>query len=452
AHRLRERGVGAESLVGLCLERTPELLVGVLAILKAGGAYVPLDPSYPQDRRFYMVADAGVNLVLTQESLCSIWPPSADLHLLCLDQENYAGLPLTNPAQKTDPANAAYLIYTSGSTGRPNGVLVPQRALVNHCTAIAQTYGLQASDRVLQFASLNFDVAAEEIFPAWLVGAAVVMRSDRTSMAHDDFFQQAEQEQLSVINLPTPYWQELVGQLARAGTQVLPPSSLRILVIGSDKASPEYVALWQQLMGQRIRLYNAYGPTEATITAAVYALDHTYHQEQMHSVPIGRPIANVQFHILDGHLLPVPQGIPGELYIGGEGLARGYVRNAALTAERFIPHPFNNLPGQRLYKTGDIARYLPDGNLEYMGRVDYQVKIRGFRVEPGEIEKTLMQHPDIEECLVQVYEEAPDDRRLAAYLVSHREPLLTNGEIRGFLKERLPSYMLPSTFILLETL
>jgi amino acid adenylation domain-containing protein len=415
AHTLRAMGVGPEALVGVHLDRSLEMAVGLLGVLKAGGAYVPLDPTYPADRLRYMLADAGVTILLTQQSLAA-GPGDRVARVLCLDAdwEMIARESEADPIRTATADNLAYVIYTSGSTGKPKGVMIPHRALVNHSTAIAEQYGLHAGDRVLQFASISFDVAAEELYPSWLCGAAVVLRPGIASTSIAELMRWVEEERLTVLNLPTPFWHEWVAELVQSGDPL--PPQLRLVVVGSDAALPKRLARWRQIAGDSIRWINAYGPTEATITATTYESRAGEEPAASSWVPIGRPIRNTQIFVLDSDLEPVPCGEAGELYIGGEGLARGYLNRPELTAEKFLPHPFSDVPGARLYRTGDRVRYLPDGNLEFLGRVDEQVKIRGFRVELGEIESALARHPGVQECAVAAVEDA-GGARLVAYVV-----------------------------------
>ncbi|MDM9583640.1 amino acid adenylation domain-containing protein [Nostoc sp. GT001] len=457
AHYLQSLGVKPEVLVGICVERSLEMAIGILGILKAGGAYVPLDPAYPQERLALILDDVKPLVLLTQKHLVAELPTSA-AKVVCLDEwDLYAQESQKNPSSSVTAENLAYVIYTSGSTGTPKGVLITHQALVNHSIAAAKAYELQPEDRILQFASVSFDVAAEELFPSWLSGSTVVIRPNRVLLfAH--FGQFLIQEKLTVINLPTAYWHEWVSDLTQT-TEPLPPT-LRLIIVGTEQALPEKLALWQKLVGDRsqshcIRWLNAYGPTEATIGVTIYEPVEpvTYPEKQpVYSVPVGRPIANTQVYLLDKHLHPTPLGVPGELYIGGIGIARGYLNHPELTTEKFIPNPFAEKSGMRLYRTGDLARYLPNGNIELLGRIDQQVKIRGFRIELGEISATLQQHNKVREAVVIAREDEHGDKYLVAYVSPQPEQTIINTELRGFLQEKLPQYMLPSSFIILSTL
>jgi amino acid adenylation domain-containing protein len=451
ARSLQARGVGPDSLVGIYLERSLEMAVAVLGVLKAGGTYLPLDPGYPEDRLAYMIEDSQTSLLLTEEQLAG-WLNGRNLQHISLDSQwaEIAAADASDLPHRATPDSLAYVIYTSGSTGQPKGVLVPHRGLLNYSTAVAEKYSLMPADRVLQFASLSFDVAAEEMFPTWISGAALVLRSDEILLSFADFLKFIAQEQLTVLNLPAPYWQEWTAELVRSQT-VLPPS-LRLVVTGSDKVASDAWQQWQTAVGQGIRLINVYGPTEATIGSSLY--EKTDQPLAGSSVPIGRPLANTQIYLLDAHRQPVPIGVPGELHIGGAGVARGYLNRPALTAEKFIPNPFTEAgaPGlsATLYKTGDLARYLADGNIEFLGRIDQQVKIRGFRIELGEIEEGLRQHTAVQESIVLAREDDGQEKRLVAYVVA--QETVSASDLYAWLKERLPYYMLPSTFVFLDSL
>ncbi len=470
AHHLSKLGVGPETLVGICVERSLDMVVGLLGILKAGGAYVPLDPAYPPERLAFMLQDSahtefGMPVLLMHSrlraTLSSSLPASA-LQVVCLDTEGEA------IAQESDanldsgvtPHNLAYVIYTSGSTGQPKGVAVEHRSLVNHNVAVAHAFGLRSTDRVLQFATINFDAAAEEMFPAWLSGATVVLRPEGALVTGAEFSRLIEAEQLTVLDLPTAYWHEWVYELSLQQMSV--PKSVRLLVLGGEKAEAARMELWRQVGGADIRWLNTYGPTEGTIIVTLYDPEREGGWSGGRELPIGRPIVNAQVYLLDQHLQPVPVGVPGEVCIGGMGVARGYLNRPELTAEKFIPDPFRrDMPSACLYKTGDLARYLPDGNVEFLGRSDHQVKVRGFRVELGEIEAVLGRHPAVRQAVVLcVARDEASGKQLVAYVVpgdvtgvQSRSGLPSLvGDLREFLKNKLPEYMLPSAFMLIESL
>jgi amino acid adenylation domain-containing protein len=384
----------------------------------------------------------------------------ADWHLVEAESE-------ANPQVEVSVDNVAYLIYTSGSTGRPKAVMTSHRAIVNFCYAAARLYGLSSSDRVLQFASLSFDASAEEIYPALASGATVVLRTQAMLASAAQFFAQCEEWGVTVLDLPTAYWHHLIPQLApedertvqqsnehtaqQAQEQVRVPECVRLLIIGGEKAQPEQVSRWLKVVGERVRLMNTYGPTEATVVATACQLSGRAGTGA--EAPIGRPLDNVRLYVLDGKGEVAPLGVAGELYIGGDGLARGYLGRAELTAERFVPDALSGEAGARLYRTGDVVRYLRDGEVAYVGRVDEQVKVRGYRMELGEVEAALGAHEMVREALVVVREDVPGNQQLVAYVVlSGEEQRTMAGELRAFLKERLPDYMIPSLFVRLSEL
>jgi amino acid adenylation domain-containing protein len=452
AHYLKALGVGPEVPVAICLERSLETVIGLLGILKAGGAYLPLDPAYPKERLSLMLKDAQVPVLLTQKRLLVGLPECAP-RIICLDSDSEAMASESgeNPSNATTPENLAYIIYTSGSTGSPKGVLVSHRSIADHCRSAQRYYELDASDGVLQFASLSFDVSLEEILPTLIVGAKlVVMGADM--WPPEEFPRKISEFGLTVLNLPSAYWQELARQWADV-PELLSNIQPRLFIVGGDIMSPDALNLWQRTPVHSVRLLNAYGPTETTITATAFEYSpRLCENKTFQRVPIGRPLANREIYILDDYGNPVPVGVPGELHIGGVSLARGYLNRPELTAEKFVPNPFSEAPGARLYKTGDLARYLPDGNIEFLGRADHQVKIRGFRIELEEIEAALDQHPSVREAVVLARDDTPGEKRLVAYVVADREPYPTTTDLRSFLKEKLPEHMVPALFVLLDDL
>lgn len=454
ANFLRARGVRAESLVGICVERSLEMLVAVLGVLKAGGAYVPLDPNYPRTRLNLMLTDARVSLVLTQEKVTEVLSDFSG-SVLCLDAEwqQIAAESTNNPAPVTTAENLAYVIYTSGSTGTPKGAMIAHQSLVNFAVNAKTDYELGAGDKVLQFASLNFDTSAEEIFPCLLSGATLVLRTEEMLNSVAEFLRTCDDWDITILDLPTAYWHEIVAEFERVRLPL--PAALRVVIIGGERALPERLSVWQQQTGSNVRLVNTYGPTEATIVATKW--DASTAEPEGQKLPIGRPLANTTAYVLDRHLNLAPIGAPGELHLGGDGLARGYLNRPELTAEKFICNPFSNDPGARLYKTGDLARYLEDGNIEYLGRTDDQVKLRGFRIELGEIEAALRQHEAVRDAVVVVREDAPGNKRLFAYVVTQTEPSRKGrgaeaAQLRAFLQDKLPDYMIPSLVLELTEL
>jgi amino acid adenylation domain-containing protein len=450
AHHLKALGVGPEVLVGVCVERSLGLVVGLLGVLKAGGAYVPLDPSYPQERLAFMVEDARPKVLLTQQHLLGTLPKHSTVLCLDTDWQLIARESQEDLINLTSPLNLAYVIYTSGSTGRPKGVAIMHGNVTNHNTTQAKNFSLCSEDRALQFASISFDAAVEEIFPTWLRGATLIIRSAGPLATGKEFLQFIQEHQITVLNLPTAYWHEWVHESSLSNVSL--PPCLRLVVVGGEKALAENFAKWRRLLNHDVAWINTYGPTEATVVTLLYQRDASVEANDQLDIPLGRPLANTQVYVLDSYLKPVPVGVPGELYIGGAGLAQGYFNRPELTAERFTPHPFSEVPGARLYQTGDVVRYLPDGNIEFLGRVDHQVKVRGFRIELGEIEAVLGGHPGVREVVVLAREDSPGEKRLVAYVVAQEGPAPSVSELRGFLKERLPEYMVPSAFVGLPAL
>ncbi|MES1243385.1 MAG: amino acid adenylation domain-containing protein, partial [Acidobacteriota bacterium] len=435
---LRVRGVGPEVPVAICTERSPESIVGLLGILAAGGAYVPLDPGNPAERQALVLADVRPPVLLTQRRLAAALQPHG-VPLLCLDDE----LPVAVPDEAAAfPENLAYVIYTSGSTGRPKGVGVDHRAAVGHFATLRRVLGLEPLDRVLQFSSLAFDVSVQEILPTLLCGAALVLR-DETVATVPEMVEWVDRHEISVLSLPTAYW----NLLAQAGAQVeaVPaPKHLRVAVVAGEAMLPEPLRVWRKSPWGGVRLINGYGPTEATVLSTVEEPG-----DGLAAVPIGRPLADRVNYVLDPALGPLPAGVPGELYLGGMGLARGYLGRPVETAERFVPDALSGVPGARLYATGDLARTLADGRIEFLGRIDQQLKIRGFRVEPGEVEAALLELPGVRECAV-VARDLTGGLRLVAYLVL--DPEATVDSVREPLRKRLPDYMVPSHFEVLDAL
>ena len=450
ARYLRNMHVGADIPVGICVDRSIEMMVGILGILKAGGAYLPLDPAYPTERIRFMLEDTKAPVLLTSQRL-AVRSPMSFTNVVCLDTdwaEIAAESAMNLPVEETSD-KLAYVNYTSGTTGTPKGVLITHRALVNASLAAVFHYDLKESDRVLQFASPSFDVAAEETFPTWLGGGVLVMKPNRM-LSIAEFVAFLDREMVSVVNIPTPYWHQWVTELEYFAMAI--PRALRLVVVGSDRLSPEKVRVWHKVVGDAVRLINAYGCTEATITTTIFAAMPHGADQALTPVPIGRPISNTKVYILDSALNPVPIGIPGELHIGGEGVARGYLNNPALTADKFIHDPFAGAEHGRLYKTGDLARYLSDGNIELLGRMDTQVKVRGFRIEVEEIEAVLAQHSLVRESVVRAWQDKTNETRLVAYVVLTQPEVSSTDGLRAFLREKLPDYMVPSVITLLTSL
>ena len=458
ADHLRQHHMGTETLVGVHFKRSLDMIMALLGILKTGASYLPLDPNGPQERLAWILKHSQVRTVLSEQNLWNQHYASEGQNgaapfsgwvmiVLPHEREFRTRSELGRNSSTVHSQSIAYTMYTSGSTGTPKGVMVPHHALVNHAYAVSSHYQIGPRDRVLQFASLTFDVAAEELFSALAFGATVVLRSDHALTSVNDFLHFVARHEVSLLNLPASYWHEWMATAAQ-NSQPIPPAVRRV-VVGSETVLPEHLATWQNTINtSAIQCCNAYGVTEATITTTIHDVLPNDHQGMRESVPIGRPISNTRIHVLDYHLQPVPIGVTGEIYIAGEGLARGYVNRPDLTAERFLPNPLNIRGGERLFKTGDLGRYLPDGNVVSVGRTDHQIKLRGYRIELGEIETLLQTHTEVRATVVLCREDRPGEKQLVAYLVGEVSP----SALRSYLQERLPAYMLPSAFVVLKEL
>ncbi|MGE5215836.1 MAG: amino acid adenylation domain-containing protein, partial [Chloroflexota bacterium] len=450
ATMLLARGVGPQALVVIFLTRSPELIAAILGVLKAGAAYVPIDPHYSSEWLKFILEDTGAAVLLTERKLLAEIPENA-VEVICLDNPGVVGEPVDeNVREVVSDDDLSYVIYTSGSAGTPKGVEITHRALANFASEAARIFELKPSDRILQFASISFDTSAEEIFPCLISGGTLVLCCGPECIPADTFLEQCRTWQITVLDLPTAYWHELTAGLFADRLTVCDP--IRLVIIGGERAIPERLALWQAFVGGRARLLNTYGPTEATVAATVAELTHAPAECGVAAeVSIGQPIANVQTLVLDHNLNPVPEGVPGELYIGGVGLARAYVGRPDLTAEKFIPNPFDIYSGSRLYRTGDIVRHFDDGKLEFLRRSDDQIKVRGFRVELEGIAAVLRQHPLVRDAAV-VQEGAPNSGRLVACVVPEGAAVLNLKDLQSFVRARLPEYMVPSDLISLEVL
>ncbi|PYP88079.1 MAG: non-ribosomal peptide synthetase [Blastocatellia bacterium AA13] len=449
AHYLRQSGTGPGSVVGMFMERSIELMVGLVGILKSGGAYLPMDPKYPPDRVSFMLNDADLRVLLIQSHLAGSLPDWEGRTLaLDTDWNLFESGSDENPRSEATAADLAYVIYTSGSTGNPKGVMVTHGSLVSYACTAGARYEISPTDRVLQFCSISFDISGEEIYPCLSRGAALVLRTDGMLESIPTFLQKCEEWNLTFMSLPTAYWNEITASLG-TGDQSL-PGPLRMVIIAGESALPERLAIWQRHAMERVRLINTYGPTEATISVTMCELTGISDGNSLPDVSIGRVITDAEIYVLNRELNPVPVVVPGEVYIGGDLLARGYHNRPELTAELFVPSSFSDQSGARMYKTGDLVRYMRDGNLRFAGRVDQQVKIRGFRVELEEIETLLLQHVGVKQAVVAVRENADGSKALVGYLVPTSEQAPTSGEIRTFLKERLPDYMVPARFVTLD--
>ncbi|MBW4609142.1 MAG: amino acid adenylation domain-containing protein [Hassallia sp. WJT32-NPBG1] len=442
AHYLQKLGVGTEVVVGICVERSLEMVVGLLGILKAGGAYVPLDPSYPQERLTFMLENSQTSILLTQQYLLDILPNTTQL--ICLDSnwQTIAQENIENPLSNVIVDNLAYVIYTSGSTGKPKAAMNTHWGICNRLLWMQNYCQLTDADRVLQKTPFSFDVSVWEFFLPLLTGARLVVAKPQGHQDSNYLAQLIAEQQITMVHFVPSMLQIFLEEPKIDNCQCLKR------VICSGEALPVKL---EKLFFNRLNaeLHNLYGPTEAAVDVTYLACRNN---STTATVPIGRPIANTQIYLLDKHLQSVPLGVAGELYIGGVGVGRGYFNSSDLTAEKFIPNPFSSEPGTRLYRTGDLARYLPDGNIEFLGRIDNQVKVRGFRIEVGEIEARLSEHPNIREAVVVVQEDELSEKRLIGYVSAYQEQEFTVTELRNFVKEKLPEYMLPSAFVILAAL
>jgi amino acid adenylation domain-containing protein len=437
AHYLIGLGVQPDERVAICVERSVELVVGLLGILKAGGAYLPLDPSYPADRLQYMLQDAAPKALLTQSDLDGLLEAD-DVPVLRLDIDLpllARRLPGHNPNARIAADNLAYVIYTSGSTGLPKGVMVEHGGLANLSHAQGDLFAVGAESRVLQFASAAFDASVSEVAMTLSRGACLCLAPRPAIMPGEPLMATLRELAITHVTLPA-------AAVVAFGDAEFP--ALQTLIVAGDVCPPAVAQRWYE----RVRFFNAYGPTETTVCATAQSCDAVYPD----TVPIGGPIANMRVYILDGRGQPVPMGVEGELHIGGDGVARGYLNRPELTAERFLRDPFRTQPDARMYKTGDLGRWLPNGTIEYLGRNDFQVKIRGFRIELGEIESKLNACAGVREAAVIAREDVPGDKRLVAYLVAEEEVVLQPAELRAALSTQLPDYMLPAAFVMLEAL
>ena len=438
AEALRGFGVGPDVPVAVCIERSLEMVVGLVGILKAGGAYMPVDPHYPQDRVAFMLGHAKTPVVLTQSHLAAKLPEYSG-QVICLD--HFHGASAQNRASGVKPGNLAYVIYTSGSTGAPKGVMSIHLGICNRLFWMQEEYGLTADDRVLQKTPFTFDVSVWEFFWPLMTGARLVVAKPGGHMDSAYLIRTIRDQRITTLHfVPSMLGVFLMDRDAGKC------DSIKRVICSGEALSMETQRRFFEVF-PNVELHNLYGPTEASVDVTYWKCDPASREL---TVPIGRPVANTQMYILDEAMQPVDAGVPGELHIGGVQLARGYVGRPDLTAEKFVPDPFSNEPGARLYKTGDLARFRDDAVIIYLGRIDHQVKIRGFRIELEEIESVLAHYPGVEQCSVIAREDQPGDKRLVAYVVS-------GGAIKGealslFLKDKLPEYMVPSAFVFIDAL
>ena len=444
AHNLRSRGVKPNVLVGVCLERSPDLIVALLAVWKAGGAYVPLDPSYPRERLSFMIEDARPLLVLTESTCLPQLTISGD-QLICLDTEDAALSKESsdNLAPIATPSDLAYVMYTSGSTGRPKGAMIIHRGLVNYLWWAIRTYPVEPGRAVPVHTSISFDLTVTSLYTTLLGGAKVELLPE--DVGAQNLLAALLEKNRGLVKI-TPAHLELLGKQIGAHEA---PGMAKAFVIGGENLLAETLQLWRD-HAPTTRLFNEYGPTETVVGCCVHEVQTT--DPRSGSVIIGKPIANTQLYVLDENMHPLPPGVAGELYIGGAGVGLGYLNRADLTAERFVPDRFSGASGSRLYKSGDLARYRSDGTLEYLGRADDQVKIRGYRIELGEIEAALAAAPNVQSCAVLAREDKPGNKQLVGYVVARNNELPATGELQTFLEKSLPEYMVPAQFVFLDSL
>jgi amino acid adenylation domain-containing protein len=474
AHHLRSLGVGPGILVGLCVEPSVEMIVGLLGILKAGSAFLPLDPGYPPARLEFMVQETQTTVLLLHAATLPVAQTLAAVEttplqvIVCLDESERppcipeiihfwntaetAGFTDTRCACVNETRDMAYLMYTSGSTGQPKGVPITHKNLVPFFQWHQEYFAFTPEDRVIQYHSLSFDFSVWEIFEALLAGASLSLVSTAVSRDVGALADYLRQEHITMLNMTPSQFSALADYVQMFQPDAL--GSLRLVVLGGEALSPALARKALQILPPGCRVFNEYGPTETTISCAICPITADLLEDcaSLSTVPIGRPSAYMQLFLLDSSLQPVPVGVPGEIYIGGPGNSRGYFHRAELTAERFIIHPFSRNAGSRLYRSGDLAYYLPDGTIVFLGRVDSQVKIRGFRIEPGEVEAVLAEHPLLQEAAVTVLRDAPGGPRLAAYVVPRQAVSIDASRVKTYLKERVPEYMIPSTVVVLQAL
>ncbi len=447
AHWLQSHKVIPDSHVAVSLDRSLDLVIAILGILKAGCAYVPLDPAYPTERLNFILNDSNsVALVTTTVYRKKFSQYAGHLINMDMDRPEIQKQVIVNPAISISPHSLVYIIYTSGSTGQPKGVMVEHYGWANYVKSSHETYQLQAGEHVLQFSSISWDTSVEEIFPCLTSGATLVLRPDDMIDSIPHFIETCVSMKVSVLLLPTAFWHELVGQCYSQHLTL--PSSLRVVAIGGERAQWEVLSKWWDCRPAQTHLFNTYGQTECT---AVTTCVEITPEITSTAIPIGKPVHNVRTYVLDEALIPVPVGQPGELFVGGTGVARGYLNQPELTAQKFIPDPFGK-PGQRLYRTGDLVRYWQDGNLEFVGRVDQQVKIRGIRIEPGEIEAVLLQHPEVIGAVVVGHPTGPNPEYLAGYVVLRTGSYTGPADLRAWLKERIPNHLVPTVVLQLDVI
>jgi amino acid adenylation domain-containing protein len=453
ARRLRRLGIEPEAVVGVCLEKSSEMVVGLLGALKAGGAYLPLDPTYPAERLGFMLENASARLIVTQEDLKGLFAEGPS-ELICVDssRDEIASESEENIDGVVSVENLAYVIYTSGSTGIPKGAMITHQSVVNLASDAVRKFRLEPKSRVLQFASLSFDVAVEEIYPVLTIGGSVVLLPDDESYSYSELTRTIERHEVTTVELPTAYWREWMRELSMSGVRA--PRCLDLVITGDERITADVFREWKE---HDVSLLHVYGVTECAVNSMVYEVPAEFGEGvNPGAIPIGKPIANIEAYLLDSGLEPTPLRIPGEIYLGGVGVGRGYLKRPEMTAERYVPSPFGKKAGRRLYRSGDLARASEGGWIEFLGRADTQVKLRGYRIELGEIESQLARHPGIREAVALVREDNPGDKRLVAYYTmagSNGSGAKVGAEsLIRFLSTALPEYMIPASYVELESL
>lgn len=449
ANALVTQGIAPGDRVGLCIDRSPEAIAAMLGVFKAGAAFVPLDPEYPIDRIRFMIEDASIKVIITNDKQSNAQANAIEkaLHLTWIDSADNE-FALQSDAfedHSVKPTDLAYIMYTSGSTGIPKGVQIEHRALTTYCMADIETYQLSVNDRTLQFSTLNFDIAIEEIFPPLLIGSCVVVRPRERASDANELSAIIRSYDVSAIHLATAYWHEWVDLMVATGDRV--PDTLRLVIATGEKVSVEHYRRWLNQTDHEILWCNAYGPTETTVTATVFVPDANFDGDNM---PIGKPLPGYSAWILDEQLTPVQPGETGQLFIGGPALAKGYLNRPDRNAQAFVEVDLPEQGRERLYRTGDLARWLPDGNIDFAGRIDHQIKLGSYRIEPGEIEAAVNKHPCVLESLI-TYDTVEQQKYLIAY-VAHGENSVSIEELVDYLRDSLPGHMVPTRYVLLHRL
>jgi len=446
AHQLRRLGVAPDELVAICLDRSTEMLVAILGTIKAGGAYVPLDPAAPHDRLSYMLGDTRASVLITHERYLHLLSAN-EIPTICLDRDSkiIEQELRENLAEGAGPGNLVYVMYTSGSTGQPKGVAVEHRQLVNYVNGILERLALPSGSVFATVSTFTADLGNTSIFASLCSGGSLHVVTQELASNPEAFASYVHRHDIDCLKIVPAHLAALLT--TSSWTNLLPGKRL---VLGGEACGWELMDKLQTVMPPRA-IINHYGPTETTVGVLTYDVEEATAARLSKTVPLGGPLSNSQVYLLDQHWRPVPTGVPGELYIGGEGVSRGYLRQPGATAEKFVPNPFSSEPGARLYRTADLARYLPDGNIEFLGRIDKQIKLHGYRIEPGEIEAALSEHPSVSENVVILREDTPGQKRLVAYIVAAQSPPATS-ELREFLLHKLPDYMIPAAFVMLDKL